>query len=218
MAPAHARAAARRAAGERARDGEHPVLALVQSDMITLILELTGVSPNVLFVTKLVARARRPAALVVRRLFWQDRIVKGTAFLKGHANGDICAFSPDGQHVVTWRHGPKGYRFRARVITARWGLVRLWDATTGASGALQNMLRDRTSIVQSCAFSPDCERIATASRDGKAQLWDAETGALQATLEKQNDEVRSCAFSPDSNRVVTGSINGTASWDNTARL
>jgi len=40
--------------------------------------------------------------LAVRRFIWNDRILKGTAILKGHTDTVTrCAFSPDGTRIVT---------------------------------------------------------------------------------------------------------------------
>jgi WD40 repeat protein len=60
--------------------------------------------------------------------------------------------------------------------------------------------------VNSAAFSPDGERIVTASADKTARLWDAETG------EQIGEPLTAQAFSPDGKRIVT------ASADKTARL
>ena len=64
----------------------------------------------------------------------------------------------------------------------------------------------------SAAFSPDGQRIVTASDDNSARIWDAATGKQIAALQGHTDRVRSAAFSPDGRRIVT------ASDDNTARI
>jgi len=64
----------------------------------------------------------------------------------------------------------------------------------------------------SAAFSSDGQRVLTASWDGTARVWDAETGRPIAVLQEHGGLV-SAAFSPDGRRVVTGS------WgDETARI
>src|SRR5262249_702170 len=62
------------------------------------------------------------------------------------------------------------------------------------------------------AFSPDGTRLATASLDGTARVWDARTGALALELKGHVGAVSGVAFSPDGTRLAT------AAWDNTARV
>ncbi len=75
-------------------------------------------------------------------------------------------------------------------------------------------LKGHTSLIFSVAFSPDGKYIATASADGTAKIWDAQTGALIITLAREGntESVYSAAFSPDSTKVVT------AEWDDTAKI
>src|SRR5262249_20382881 len=65
-------------------------------------------------------------------------------------------------------------------------------------------------VVYSAAFSPDGERIVTASRDKTVRLRDAETGMDIAEPLGHADVVRSAAFSPDGKRIVTASDDRTA--------
>jgi energy-coupling factor transporter ATP-binding protein EcfA2 len=66
--------------------------------------------------------------------------------------------------------------------------------------------------IQSVEFSPDGQRVLTASEDRTAQLWEAATGKPLGERMKHEGGVWSAQFSPDGLRVVT------ASWDKTARL
>mgnify|MGYP000350542091 CR=1 FL=1 len=68
--------------------------------------------------------------------------------------------------------------------------------------------------IDTAAFSPDGRFIATASRDNRAGLWDAETGQLIAYLEGYEKQVRAVAFSPDGALLVTGDFDGHVKvWD-----
>ncbi len=61
-------------------------------------------------------------------------------------------------------------------------------------------------IVWGAVFSPDGRRIATASADGTAKVWDASTGDELFTLHASTvDGVESVAFSPDGKLLATGS-------------
>ncbi|MBK5927476.1 hypothetical protein CCR87_09080 [Rhodobaculum claviforme] len=81
-------------------------------------------------------------------------------------------------------------------------------------GAERLRLIGHEGWVLAVAFSPDGARIATASRDRTARVWDAETGAEIAALRGHEGSVRAIAFSPDGAGFVTGSDDQTARiWD-----
>jgi WD40 repeat protein len=48
-------------------------------------------------------------------------------------------------------------------------------------------------------FSPDGQRVVTASRDKTARVWNAATGQVIAKLEGHSGPVLSAVFSPDRN-------------------
>ncbi|WP_017608537.1 nSTAND1 domain-containing NTPase [Nocardiopsis xinjiangensis] len=73
------------------------------------------------------------------------------------------------------------------------------------------VLNGHTDTVRNLAWSPDGTRIATASRDGTARLWDTRGGLLRE-LHGHMGMVEMVSWSPDSRRVAT------ASRDNTVRL
>jgi WD40 repeat protein len=64
------------------------------------------------------------------------------------------------------------------------------------------------------SFSPDGSRIATASHDGTAKVWDARAGTEVLTLKGHTSLVESAAFVADGSRIVTWSRDRTAKvWD-----
>jgi len=59
--------------------------------------------------------------------------------------------------------------------------------------------------VTSLAFTPDGKKIASASIDGTARLWDAITGVNLLTLPIDSDVVPGpISFSPDGKRLAVG--------------
>jgi WD40 repeat protein/serine/threonine protein kinase/class 3 adenylate cyclase len=75
-------------------------------------------------------------------------------------------------------------------------------------------LKGHTDGVRSVVFSPDGKRLATASSDNTAKVWDSETGRELLTLKGHAAYVLSVAFSPGGKRLATGSYDNTAKvWD-----
>ena len=69
-----------------------------------------------------------------------------------------------------------------------------------------------TDGVLRAAFSADGHRVVTASADGTARLWDAQTGAVLSIFSGHTSQVENATLSPDGGRIVT------ASHDETARI
>jgi WD40 repeat protein len=68
--------------------------------------------------------------------------------------------------------------------------------------------------VSAAAYSPDGKRIATASNDGTAKVWDVETGGELVTLTGHTNWVENIAFSPNGVLLATGSTDKTVKvWD-----
>ena len=68
--------------------------------------------------------------------------------------------------------------------------------------------------VNQAVFSPDGRRLATASQDGTARLWDAATGQPVGVPLRHGQPVTLAVFSPDGRRLATAAADGTAHiWD-----
>src|SRR5262249_21304938 len=68
------------------------------------------------------------------------------------------------------------------------------------------------ALVKSAEFSPDGQRVVTASGD-MAQVWDAASGKPIGEPMKRGLMVSSAQFSPDGQRVVTASGDTAQVWD-----
>ncbi|MFS8980799.1 TIR domain-containing protein [Cupriavidus necator] len=111
----------------------------------------------------------------------------------------------------------RGMRFAILAMGKSWFLPESAEAEAELMrGAYASMLiaqfTGHQGRVHSAAFSPDGQRVLTASDDNTARVWDARTGQMTVQLTGHQGPVRSAAFSPNGQRVVT------ASEDNTARV
>jgi WD40 repeat protein/DNA-binding SARP family transcriptional activator len=73
-------------------------------------------------------------------------------------------------------------------------------------------LSGHTDEVSDVEFSPDGTRLASASLDYTAKIWDFASGKELFTLRGHTDQVMQIRFSPDGTRLAT------ASWDGTAKI
>lgn len=102
-----------------------------------------------------------------------------------------AAFSPDGT-LVAGAGGGKSDR-----------VVHVWDVRTGA----EVFALEHQGPVNTVAFSPSGQLIASGSDDGTARLWSAATGLQVASFSHQpgirRDDVIHVSFSPDGTRLLT---------------
>jgi WD40 repeat protein len=76
------------------------------------------------------------------------------------------------------------------------------------------ILAGHGGIVWSAVYSPDGARVATASDDSTARIWDAASGAGLVVLQGHEGKVWSAIFSSDGKRIATASDDRTARvWD-----
>ena len=109
-------------------------------------------------------------------------------------------FSPDGRLIAT-----SGLQD---------GNVYIWDVV---QGGLVYSFTAHYAPVWYVTFSPNGERLATASVDGTAKVWDTSTGEELLTLAGHSGLVSVVAFSPDGARLATSSFDTTVRvWDATS--
>jgi WD40 repeat protein len=83
--------------------------------------------------------------------------------------------------------------------------LRLWSA----SGRPEAVLTGHGALVNAVRFSPDGARLASASSDHTARIWDVASGACLLRLDGHRDDVNAVAFSPAGDRLATASFDGT---------
>ncbi len=124
--------------------------------------------------------------------------------LTGHDNSVTnVLFSPDGQMLasvsVSDPESPSS-NFKED------GTIRLWDIDTGQQ---LHVLTAHPNSVNSMAFSPDSQTLASSGYDTGIRLWDVNTGKQLRTFTGHEGGVNSVSFSPDGQTLASGSIDGT---------
>jgi WD40 repeat protein len=97
-------------------------------------------------------------------------------------------------------------------------VVKIWQVETSEC---LHTLSGHTHWIQSVAFSPDGQWIASGSNDQTIRLWDVATGNCLQTLQSHRHRIWSVAFSPRSSaspihpiQLVSASEDGTICiWD-----
>jgi WD40 repeat protein len=125
---------------------------------------------------------------------WDVHSGKVTLELAGAIAG---VFSPDGKWLATVGLGNN--------------TVRVWNA---ASGQEVFSLKGHDHVVDSVAFSPDGERLVSASQDKTIKTWDTQSGQETLTLKGHSSHIWSVAFSPEGRRLASASSDRTVRiWD-----
>ena len=74
--------------------------------------------------------------------------------------------------------------------------------------------KGHSDYVDTVAWSPNGQFIASGSWDGTVKVWDAHTGAIVTIYKGHTDVVSSLAWSPDGKYIASGSWDGTVRvWD-----
>jgi len=146
---------------------------------------------------------------------WEVATGREVRTLREHAFAVYSvAFSPDGWLLASGsceQFGPEGCS----------GVIDLWEVATG--NLVGTLIDWRTSDVNSVAFSPDGQLLASGSCrvgplgfgcvGGMIDLWDVATGSGVLTLYGHAYAVTSVAFSPDGRLLASGGSATIDLWD-----
>jgi eukaryotic-like serine/threonine-protein kinase len=107
---------------------------------------------------------------------------------------NCVSFSPDGRFVAA------GAGELAVLAPPSPTEVLVWDTDSGKEVAV---LKGNGFWVTAVAFSPDSQRLASASADRTVRVWQVPSGQAVHTLRGHTEWVRAVAFTPDGTEVVS---------------
>jgi WD40 repeat protein len=160
-------------------------------------------------------RAEVPATHdVIGRRGWTRR-----RFLITAGSVGIVAATGTGTYVILNSGGAEGPPVSTPTRTGESPVST--PSPTGDSSAIQSVriFKGETSYVYNVVWSPNGTRLATASADGNAQIWNTVTGQPIHTLTGDTgpyDGRWSVRWSPNGTQLATGGLNGSARIWNTA--
>lgn len=129
---------------------------------------------------------------------WDAEIGAEVATLQHTKQVWSVAFSPDGKRLATGSGLSDGVGRKGPGETKVWD-VKTWSVAKSFTG--------HACAVMSVAWSPDGERLATASEDKSVKIWDTRSPKLVHTLKGHACGIHSVAYSPNGKLLATGSAN-----------
>ena len=128
---------------------------------------------------------------------WETGTGKLVATLKGIFN--LAAFSPDGKYLA------------AGSISNQSGIVSLWEANMELWKANIEPLVyaniGHTQAINSLAFSPDGQYLASGSGDNTVRIWNTGTGQVVDTLQGYTGSAYSAVYSPPDGKYIALGVN-----------
>src|SRR5215475_10411323 len=118
---------------------------------------------------------------------------------------EVAVFTSLAAQAMNDQHFDRALRYALQAYPARGRLPWLTPFSTELEGKLaggaqstrlHRLLRGHSQQIGVVAFSPDGTRILTASYDGTARIWDAESGAEITVLQPEGGEITSAVFPP----------------------
>jgi WD40 repeat protein len=128
---------------------------------------------------------------------WDSNTGEELFTLAGH-KGFVrrLVFSPDGHQLISSGHD---------------GTARIWNVESATRGEIVSFAIPETTRVWDLELSPDELKVALASENGPATVWDATTGEFLLALPGDSDTgVYSVSFHPDGTRIATVGEDGMA--------
>jgi WD40 repeat protein len=151
--------------------------------------------------------------------------------LTGHSNSvESIDFSPDGQTLASFSHDSNDGTIKlwqlstgkeictfsgylpeispdGQILASSSGkTIKLWQLSTGREVCT---LTGHSDEVESIAFSPDGQTLASGSYDNTIKLWQLSTGREICSLTGHSNYIDSIAFSPDGQILASGSNDDT---------
>ncbi len=163
-----------------------------------------------------VANEQRQAAVTQQRVAETERdqaLVTQSRFLADVANRMTANGDPVSAALVAFEGLPDKARGRERPYVSQAELA-LYRAFVASREVL--VFGGHSGAVYHAALSPDGTKIATASKDATARVFEVASGKTIAVLKGHRHRVIDVVFTPDSSKIVTASLDATAKlWDAT---
>jgi WD40 repeat protein/serine/threonine protein kinase len=132
---------------------------------------------------------------------------QGGAIICDSGNGkELCSFPLARSGFATGVWSPDSRYLASPGV----GAVKIWDCISQK----EKFTLSHPGLIMSVKYSPDGQRLASASRDMTVKIWDSNSGKELVVLKGHNGGVNRVAFSPDGQRLATGGEDSAVKiWD-----